>query len=228
MQKELICYFIGSLLLSDKLKFDDLKLLPGTKLDVRSEQYAMLKGSSTYIGALNKKSLIISTPLSNGRPISCSSGNPVVVRLYVNHLSCACAFRAEITHVAVRPYPHLFLEFPEQIETGALRKSPRINVHLIGYAKTSLITKPQPVAINNISTDGARLQSKLFLGEQGDKVKITTKVTVLGVDHIISMIGVIRACSDPLHKDYYGIQFINLDDEVRLILYAYVMSEITR
>jgi hypothetical protein len=215
-------------LLSDPLTFDDLKLLPGTKLDLRSEQYALLKGASTYIGCLTKKSLVVSTPMANGRPVSCSAGNGVVIRLYVNHLSCACAFRTKIIHTSVSPYPHLFLEIPDEIEIGAVRKSIRVNVNLIGSAKTKLLTQPQSILINNLSTDGARLESKMFLGENNDEIKITTRVKVLGLEHTVKMKGVIRSSDDPSCKEHYGVQFTELNDSAKLILYAYVMSQIAR
>ena len=207
--------------------FDELKLLPGTKLDVRSDQYAALKGASSYIGCLNKKSLIVSAPIANGRPVSCRVGSSLIIRLYVSHLSCASAFRTQIQHTSALPFPHLFLDIPEQVEIGALRKSPRINVNLSGVAKTDLVTKPQPVIINNLSTDGARLQSKLYLGDCGDTVVLSTKMTVLDSEHTVKFTGVIRSAADPNNKDYYGIQFTDLDDRAKLVLYAYVMSEIT-
>ncbi|MGH1487151.1 MAG: flagellar brake domain-containing protein [Cellvibrionaceae bacterium] len=213
--------------MSDELSFDDLKLLPGTKLDLRSEQYALLKGASHYIGCLTKKSIVVSTPMANGRPVSCSTGNSVVIRLYVNHLSCACAFRTQIIHTSVTPYPHLFLEIPDHVEIGAVRKSIRVNVNIIGFAKTDLLSKPQSIMINNLSTDGARLESKMFLGDNGDKIKITTRLKVLGVEHTVKVDGIIRSCSDPSQKEYYGVQFDNIDATAQLVLYAYVMSEIS-
>jgi hypothetical protein len=212
---------------SEPLQFSDLKLLPGTKLDLRSDQYSLLKGPSVYIGNLGKKGIIVSTPLNSGRPITCKTGVSVVVRLFVNHLNCACAFRSKVLHTSISPFPHLFLEVPEEMEIGEVRNSVRANVNLIASAKTNMVADAQSVVINNLSTDGARLECKMYLGDPGDEIKISAKVNVLDVEHIVKLKGIIRSTSDPQNKDFFGIQFVDLNDSQRLILYAYVMSEIT-
>jgi hypothetical protein len=165
--------------------------------------------------------------MSGGRPITCKTDLPVVVRLFVNHLNCACAFRSKVIYTSISPFPHLFLEVPNEMEIGEVRSSVRANVNVEALARTEMVPEPQPVIINNLSTDGCRLESKVYLGDSGDKIYFSGKISVLDVEHVFKIEGIIRSTSDPQNKDYFGIQFVNLSDTQRLILYAYVMSEIT-
>jgi hypothetical protein len=208
--------------------FDDLKLLPGAKLDLRSDQYAFLKGIGVYIGCLSKKSIIVSTPAVNGVPISCKPGNKLVVRLFVNHLNCACAFRTEIVHIAVSPYPHLFLSIPDDIEVGAVRNSIRANVNLPCLVTSSAPyrKKNQPVFITNLSIDGAKIESADFMGEPGEAISLVTKIKVLGMETTVNIQGIIRSFDERGEAFTYGVQFLDIDDLLRLNLYAYVLSEI--
>jgi len=209
------------------LSFSDLKLLPGTKLDIRSDQYAALKGFSAYIG-FQGNNLIVSTPLSNGNPIPCKPNTQIVVRFFVNHLNCACAFRSEITHTSTGPFPHLFVTVPKEMEVGEVRSSVRANVKLsCKVTAHAEFRKPnQPAIVNNLSVEGAQIISKDFLGDAGEEVTITTKLSVLDLEKMVYVKGIIRSIADAGGQFSYGIQFVDIDQTIKLLIYAYVMSQI--
>ena len=214
--------------MSDSIEFDDLKLLPGTKLDLRSEQYKLLKGTSSFIGHLKQKSLIVSTPMSQGRPIACKAGNQVVIRLFVNHLNCACAFRAEILHVGSVPYPHLFLSIPDKMEIGEVRSSVRAMTSLPCFVTSSSPYRNEKMksTINNLSIDGAKLNSEEFLGDPEEKIFFKAKIKVLDLEEVIEINAVIRSMTGDKNQFSYGIQFLDVDSSTKLLIYAYVMSQI--
>lgn len=213
--------------MSEELQFEDLKLLPGTKIDLRSEQYAQLKGASAYVGYRTQRGIIVSTPLKGGNPIACKIGNTLVVRLFANHLNCACAFRTEIIHVSTIPFAHLHLAIPEQMEIGEVRNSARANVQLIASIFSTETKTSQSATINNISADGARVHSKLAIGNIGDAIKISTKIKVLEIENIVKVDGIIRSCTNIDGQLVYGIQFDNIDDQTKLAIYALVMTQLT-
>ncbi|MGH1440479.1 MAG: flagellar brake domain-containing protein [Cellvibrionaceae bacterium] len=211
----------------EDLIFSDLKLLPGTKLDIRSEQYSSLKGFGSYVG-LQGNSIVVGTPFSNGKPIACKPNTQVVIRFFVNHLNCACAFRSEITHTATAPFAHLFIAVPEKMEVGEVRSSVRANVKLsCKVTSHAEYRKPnQPAILDNLSVEGAKMLSKGFIGDEGEEVTITTKISVLDMEKVVYVKGVIRSSADADGQFSYGIQFIDIDQTVKLLVYAYVMSQI--
>lgn len=212
--------------------FKALNLLPGTKLHLSSEQYTILKGPSLFIGFHKKRSIIISTPIQKGAPIPCKAGTELIVRLFINHLNCACAFRTTIDHVLAVPYPYLFLAIPEKMEIGEVRDSVRAKVKLTcsvnrgsNVQSTGLLNrKTQSALINNISTDGARVVSKNFLADIGESIHVFTKIKLLGKTHIIQFDCTIRSEADGEGEFIYGVQFNDMDDNTKLLTYAYVMS----
>jgi len=211
----------------EDLIFSDLKLLPGTKLDIRSEQYKALKGFSSYVG-FHGKNIVITTPLSNGKPIVCKPNTQIVIRFFVNHLNCACAFRSEIIHTGTAPLHHLFVAVPEKMEIGEVRSSVRANVKLACTVTSHAeYRKPnQPAILDNLSVQGAKILSKVFIGDEEENVTITAKLSVLDMEEIVSLKGVIRSSTDVDGQFCYGIQLIDMDQTIKLLVYAYVMSQI--
>lgn len=212
---------------SEDLTFSDLKLLPGTKLDIRSEQYTVLKGFGSYVG-FQGKNIVVTTPFNNGKPVPCKPNTQVVIRFFVNHLNCACAFRSEITHTSTLPFPHLFIAAPEEMEIGEVRSSVRANVNLsCKVTSHAEYRKPnQPAILDNLSVQGAKVLSKGFIGDEGEEVTITTTLAVLDMKKMVYVKGIIRSSADFEGKFSYGIQFVDIDQTVKLLVYAYVMSQI--
>lgn len=68
--------------MSKTYHFSDLKLLPGARIDLRSEQFKQFKGIGLYVGYRQGKNLIVSTPIKGGKPLSCKLGTGVVLRFF--------------------------------------------------------------------------------------------------------------------------------------------------
>ncbi len=177
---------------------------------------------------LQGNSIVVGTPFSNGKPIACKPNTQVVIRFFVNHLNCACAFRSEITHTATAPFAHLFIAVPDKMEVGEVRSSVRTNVKLSSKVTSHAeYRKPnQPAILDNLSVEGAKMLSKGFIGDEGEEVTITTKISVLDMEKVVYVKGVIRSSADADGQFSYGIQFIDIDQTVKLLVYAYVMSQI--
>ncbi|MEO0444431.1 MAG: PilZ domain-containing protein, partial [Pseudomonadota bacterium] len=163
-----------------------------------------------------------------GRPVPCKVGNQVVIRLFVNHLNCACAFRTNILHTSSVPYAHLFLAIPEKMEVGEIRSSVRASSSLVCFITSSSPHRNETIkaTINNLSIDGAKVFSEQFLGDPEEKVSLKAKIKVLDIEEVIEVEGVIRSMSGGNEQFTYGIQFLNVDSAMKLLIYAYVMSEI--
>lgn len=214
----------GDIEVDKQLNFEDLKLLPGTKIDLRSEKNTLINGSSTYLGFKKNNTLIVSTPMHKGEPVPCRPDQEVDARFFVNHLNSACAFRSTINHVSVLPYPHIHLNIPEILQLGEIRKSARASVDLIATVNIKAISKRVSATISDISVDGAKIHSDDLLGNKQDEIGITTKIKVMDMENCVSLRGVIRTTPDSEGKGSYGIEFTDLTESTKIFVYAFVMS----
>ena len=212
--------------MEDELSFESLKLLPGTRLDIKSEKYTYLKGVSEFIGYNNQQSIIISTPIVDGVPAACKVGSDIIVRFFVNHLNCVCAFRSEILHVAAIPFAHIYVSVPEAMEVGEVRKSVRANVEL-DCKVVNLVSKKEPFqcTIKNLSVDGAKMESQFMIAQEGDKIALQTTINVLDVDNVVKIKAKVRSIKlERGHSYSYGLQFLEDNYGKKLLIYSYVLS----
>ena len=210
--------------MAEKYDFRELKLLPGARLDVRSDK-RHIRGACELIGFHNKKTIIVTPPILNGAPVSCTAGRTLVLRFFVNHLNCACAFKSKILHVAAIPYPHLHLSVPEKVEAGEVRKSIRAKVNLPS-AITNIKAIPIDANITDLSIDGAKLESFSKLGEEGDELHIQTFVELLGCSRTVDLTAIICSVNELPHAYGFGLRFKEVDEDAKILIYARVLSEL--
>ncbi len=208
--------------------FNDLKLLPGVKVDLRSDQFAQFKGTSLYVGFRPGKGLIVTTPVQGGKPLSCKAGTSVILRFFANHLRSACAFRSQVTSVATSPYHHLHLSEPTSIEIGEVRNSIRASVSLDASVFSDFGGGTScGVVINDLSVDGAKIHSEKALGREGNQLKLTTRITVLEQEDVVVIKAIIRSVAKPAHNEYvYGVQFTDLGQLDKLMIYSFVTTSL--
>jgi len=212
--------------LEEELTFESLKLLPGTRLDIKSEKYSQLKGVCEFVGYYNKKTIIFTTPVINGSPVSCKVGKEIIVRLFVNHLNCVCAFRCEILHVSAVPFAFMYVSIPNKMEVGEVRKSVRANVELECKA-LSLDGSKEPVdcLIKNLSIDGARMESHFMVAEVGEEIALEVTLNVLDTDTALKIKAIVRSVKQEKDGTYInGLQLVENNYGKKLLIYAYVLS----
>jgi len=78
---------------------------------------------------------------------------------------------------------------------------------------------------------GARIEVASEVGEIGNKIKVTIRVGVANIIRDLVLEGIIRSRgeADPQYTDSafaYGIEFIEPEEDKRLLLYAYVYAQI--
>ena len=208
-------------------RFEDLRLLPGQPLQLDFEGYTSERDKAVLIGYRAGQSIIVSTPLINGAPLSPKQGAGLAVRLFATQMNCACAFRTEVLNVARLPYPHLHLAIPKKLALGEVRNSVRAKVSLISAIhygdnfsnKTSSIVK-------DISLGGCRLTARKLAVSQGETIKLTAQISVSGIERIISLQAEVRSLQEEADGVIAGVQFNDMSDTDRIILHAYVLSNI--
>lgn len=217
------------------MKFEDLKLTYGYPLQVQvnnstgqPERY-----SCRLIGCIPGRSVLLSVPRATGKLLRFRAGQKIVVRMMVEN--GIGVFASTVETQTAEPYPILHLNYPEQLSFKGIRGATRVNVDLpIQVTNLSAINEAvMNGVIADISITGARMELQGPVGEIGDKINITAKVAVLNIVRTLVVDAVIRSrlerSTQEADKDLpavYGVEFIEEDEEKRLLLCTYVFSRI--
>lgn len=206
------------------LMLDQVKLHVGDmmQLHIQSEQ-----GDARYyvslIGYLKGQSVIVTTPVADGKVMLIREGQSFVVRFFGG--KNAYAFSAIAKRVTNVPFPHLHLSYPKEVRGMAVRHSSRARVNLIGSAVTKL-GKRIACQVRDISMGGALLVAKEAMGELDEHLGLSLRVKVSGFEHILDLEAKIRSCHDEAQQAdsatslLHGVCFDNLTPQDGLVLTA--------
>jgi c-di-GMP-binding flagellar brake protein YcgR len=183
--------------------------------------------SVTLIGYLEGKGLIVTTPLVHEKVQFIKDGMRFAVRILQG--SNVMGFISTVTHSATKPFPHLHLSYPGEIESLAVRNAERINANLPALVRNTRDPDNddswQPALVKDLSMTGARLESIEPLGRKGERLVVKFEVDVCGEKEQIMVLtdicnrSVIRHHNDPEDSRYCcGISFqqVNRFQEVML------------
>lgn len=217
------------------MHFDDLKLPPGTSLQLQMtnslgqpERY-----TCRFVGCFSERSLLFSVPRMSGKAARFRPGQKLAVRLMVaNGIGVfACTVEAQTTD----PHPLLYVTYPDAVKFKGIRGATRIAVELpVMAANTSAIAPVKcPGKIADISISGARLELKKAIGEIGDNITLAVQMQVVDVLRDVRLSAIIRSRVERSTQEdsleypaVYGIEFTEPNVDERLVLYAYVFSQI--
>lgn len=209
------------------MKFDDLSLVPGNKLQLQFRKTPDNRDNSYLVGYRSGRSILITTPeLPNGSPRSTKVGDELNVRLFSSKTNSAAAFSTQVSHVSVVPFPHLHLSYPAKVDTDEVRKAARVSTNL----KTIVEVDGEPVAasIVDLSTSGCRVESDQALGNPGDHVNLLTYIQVADTSRRFPLPADIMNQQEENGIFKYGIAFKGMSEEIALILHAYVYYQLYR
>lgn len=209
-------------------RFETLRLLPGHGVQLDFDGYTQDRAKSILVGynvmGLGQ-GIIVTTPVANGAPISFKVDSELTVRLFVPHLSCACAFRTKIKHISRAPYSYLHLAIPEQMVLGEVRSTVRAKVKLpTAVYCGEQMKKHYSGSIQDLSLGGARVVGKMLPLAAGDEIRLSAQVVIGDIERLLSLHGVVRSVSGEDNETILGIQFTNLNDDAKLALFGFVMS----
>lgn len=198
-------------------------------------QLQFIPGEDRYyvklIGFLHGKSIVVTTPRDQGAALRVNNNQDFIVRLISGN--SAKGFNATSIHATSHPYPHLHLTYPENLESTTVRKAERIDCKLIVSVTNESADESgaegKSAAMKNLSTAGAQLTTNEAIGETGEKIFITCKVTVAQFEQYLNITGIIRRTSEKEEGDVgkyeYGIEFIIPDDKDKLLLHGFIYEQ---
>ncbi|VAX00877.1 hypothetical protein MNBD_GAMMA21-2311 [hydrothermal vent metagenome] len=204
-----------------------LQFYPLTASD-REERYYV-----RVIGYLAGKSIIATAPVLDGRLMLLREHQQFTVRLISGN--SVQAFMASLLKKTTTPYPYIHLSYPETLESITIRKAQRINTNIIASVQNlepgKEAVKTRSSALNDLSSAGALVVATEDLGEVGDMLSISVKLTVAEKDEYLNISAIIRRCLDkaePEDKNRYGVEFQIADEREKLVIHGFVYEQIAR
>jgi|KBSSwiStaDraftv2_1062776.scaffolds.fasta_scaffold25004_5 hypothetical protein len=217
------------------MHFDELKLLPGTrvKLVIAGGGPAQNPLSCKYMGSHAPHSLLVAVsdhlPAINlrvGARVVASLANPTGI----------VTFSSLVQAVNLEPFMYVHLAYPEAMQIRNVRSAVRVDVEVLAQA-TNLFSddhlEAHPARILDMSVNGMKLGSAVLLGDIGDELAVHVQLVFDDIAREILLTGVIRtrlvAQQSVDNCAYtYGIEFTQLDEDKRVLLYAFVFNRVQR
>lgn len=181
------------------------------------------------VGFLPGRSVLVTTPEKEGRPLAVREGRAVLARSYSGEE--ARGFTCTVLRACSQPYAYLHLSYPSKLETMAERQASRVrsalavSVRAIGEGAA----RDVPAVIRDVSKTGAQLLASANVGRAGDRIVIRARfpIDVVG-DQAVDLPALIRNVQEEteikgsLWRYKCGVEFDPLDTQSTLILRAYL------
>lgn len=167
------------------LPLDQIKLKIGDvmQLQIQSE-FGDSRHYVNLIGYLKGESVVVTTPVEDGKVMLIREGQSFVVRFFSG--KNAYAFSVIARRVTNVPFPHVHLSYPKEVRAMVIRSSSRARVNLIGSAASSEGVR-YACHVRDLSTGGALLAAKEVMGEVGDFLQLSLRVKVGGAEHLLDL-----------------------------------------
>lgn len=185
------------------------------------------------IGFLENKSILVTAPRKEGAALKVQDDQLFIVRMISGN--SAQGFSATVLHSTTRPYPHLHLTYPQNLESITVRKAERVHCKLIVTVNNEeperSLGEGKSASMEDISTAGSQLFTMESIGEKGDTITINSKVNVASIEQYLTISGKIRRVVEPENdgdKFEYGIEFILLEDKDKLLLHGFVYEQMMK
>jgi len=159
------------------------------------------------------------------------SGQKVVARLMVDN--GIGIFASIVETQTADPYPILHISYPENVSFKGIRGATRVAIDQpVEITNLTIISdKTISASVVDVSVTGARIESMSAFGDIGNKIQVTMHVGIANIVRELTVEAIIRSRGDvdpqtPNGAITYGVEFIEPDEDKRLLLYAYVYAQI--
>ncbi|MBI5889211.1 MAG: flagellar brake protein [Nitrosomonadales bacterium] len=182
------------------------------------------------IGYLNKKSVLVSHPVQDGKLLFVKKGESFLVRGFSG--TKTYEFTADVLNVCLAPYPYLHLSFPPQISTINMRSALRAKIRLVCSIQPNKGEAAIAATIEDMSISGARIHSRLEFGRLGDEIELSFRLPVEGEELLFIVPAIIRnvgSVSEGVGEETLvltGLEFHQPDGYERTLLQNFIYKQL--
>lgn len=198
------------------------------RLEIRSPRQRL---TAQLIGIRENQSLLVSVPrLSAG--VLVHPGTRMTARMMCgNYL---CSFETRLLQAQSQPFSCWYLECPGQVELSRRRRYTRVPMNLKVRVDLDDFALPGSApaitaCCRDLSLSGARVEAARSLGEPGDSLYITARVSVAGLDHMLLLpariCNLYQSASGVLNAFSHGVEFMDLEEDTQLVLAGFIYQQ---
>jgi hypothetical protein len=209
------------------MEFSQLNLLPGAAMRIAlpgaNSKQSMTQGK--YMGSDISRAIVaaaqVGPDLQVGAKVAVSMTSPTGI----------ITFASQIDAIGTAPFPHVFLQYPKTVNLRNVRSAVRVSVDVSAQVANFTAEdhlEMQPAQIADISVSGLKLASQAVLGDIGDELGIHMYITLDDIVRDVMLTGVIRTRASGSNGETCGVEFTQLDENKRVLLYAYVFNMVQR
>ena len=148
-------------------------------------------------------SLIVTTPTAKGKVQIIRPGQQFNVRVLRGNT--IMGFVAVVLQSYVKPFPHLHLEFPKDVERILVRDAPRVSAGIFAVARnvndSDLPINNKDVSLLDLSRTGAKLGSHVSLGRVNDRFFLNFGFEVADQQESMTLLAVMR---NQITREFHG------------------------
>lgn len=219
------------------MKEDSLNLRVGTTVQLQLDSPDETpRHMVRVIGYVPGGSLIVTTPTVGGKVQIVREGQKFNVRMLRG--DSVVGFASQVLVSGVKPYPHLHLAYPKALEQIVVRNSARVNTRIeCTFRNTKQPDAPENfhrAEIIDLSETGAKIASKIPMGETSDMLQLNFKLSVLGQKETLSLVADLKNSMERLENNEQGkrlvhvggVQFRAVNRFQQVLLHAWVMGQV--
>ncbi|MGE5468910.1 MAG: flagellar brake protein [Ignavibacteria bacterium] len=214
--------------------FQDMRLRVGDRLQLQPPATVSLERFVVkLIGWVDNVSVLVTAPMANGLRVPLRENDSIVARIFAGQK--AFGFSSTVERVCKIPYDYLHLSFPAKVQGSVIRKSPRVRTKIIASVANpdaSAAAERQSGIIVNLSADGALLKARQPLGEKGNRLQLSFRVSLHKVDAYLTISAVVRSAFPDEEKERdsgvmfnHGLQFQDLAANDTVILQSLIYHQ---
>ena len=181
-----------------------------------------------YIGYTKNNCVLVSHLITGRKDFDIDQEQVVHARLMIGR--GVCIFPTKIVAIEEKPVSLMVLAYPKSVEFKQIRNAERVEATLkviVNNAKQK--EKVSEGKLCDISITGARIEMYKAIADIGEEVIISGDLPIESISQTTRVKAIIRSRVLPpqnnasIHQPItYGVEFISIPDEKKLILYGYV------
>jgi c-di-GMP-binding flagellar brake protein YcgR len=213
------------------VNFLETNLRSGDPMQLRFADGTADRFPVRLIGAVDRRSLLITHPQAHGRMIFLKDGQQV--RLKALRGKHAYAFEASVLKCQLTPYPYVHLDYPTQVRATSVRKAYRVALN--GVASIGRRGERGRIACNmkDVSIAGTLVQVPRQLAQVGAEIELVFRLQVDEQPVTFTLPGLIRNAREAEEggSQYVacGVEFVDMPREqkqaLQLFIYETLLAE---
>lgn len=216
---------------------DLFSLPPGAVLQVQATVPDNApRHSVRLIGSLPGGSLVITTPTVDGKVQIVREGQRFTCRVLKGER--VVGFVAQVLNASLKPYPHLHLEYPSEVEQIVVRNASRVHARIAATARNANDGNEKqdfvPVSIVDLSETGAKVSSDRPLGKVDELLHLKFELMISGAAEELNLLGDVRNVTERSEHGedgdrlvyFTGVQFRTLSRYQQVLLHAWVTNQV--